>query len=430
MDKPLLDRHTLSIEESAAKFSNWNANVFSPTSEEEVIKTVRAANEKGQKITLVSGGTKLGYGGVKSNYDLTLSLRELSGIVEHTVGDMTVTVKPGTSMKELQDYLRKHDQMVALDPSWPAQATIGGVVASNDSGPKRLKYGSARDHVIGMRIVYPNGKIIRTGGKVVKNVAGYDMNKLFVGSMGTLGVITEITLKLRPLPKCENLIMLTVREEALDDLLVFKKRIQDSMIEPVSLEILSPALSKRLFNEDGYSLLLALEDVEKSVAFQKRWVKENKPAGVVMSIISEAREMWNTISNFHPNSLSDRDHTTTRSVMKIGTKNLDVFSILSETTRIQHEGRISVEAHGGAGHGITTVSLKGDAEAVIETIQHLQTYAMSMKGYGIVKHLPFSLRHRVNVWGDKPSYFKLFEGIKQSNDPKNTLNEKRYIGGL
>lgn len=164
MDKHLLDRDVQSIEESSTLFGNSNQNVVSPSSEEEVREILRSANESGQTLTITSG-TKLGYGGLKSDYDLTLSLRKLSGIVEHTVGDMTVTVKPGTTMKELQDYLRKHNQMVALDPSWPSHATIGGIVASNDSGPKRLKYGSARDHVIGMRIVYPDGKIIRTGGK-------------------------------------------------------------------------------------------------------------------------------------------------------------------------------------------------------------------------------------------------------------------------
>ncbi|MDA6161842.1 FAD-binding oxidoreductase, partial [Escherichia coli] len=108
---------------------------------------------------------------------------------------MTVTVRSGTRFKDLQDYLAKHNQKISLDPFWPENATIGGIIAANESGPKRLGYGSARDAVIGLRTVYPDGKVIRSGGRVVKNVAGYDMNKLFIGSMGTLGVISEITLK-------------------------------------------------------------------------------------------------------------------------------------------------------------------------------------------------------------------------------------------
>ncbi len=424
----MLDRKLLSIEESAVTFNNWSKNVRSPSTEVEVVEIIRSAYEKGQHVSLVSGGTKLGYGGVKSEYDLTLSLKDLKGIVEHTVGDMTVTVKPGTTMKELQDYLQNHNQMVALDPSWPEQATIGGIVASNDSGPKRLKYGSARDHVIGMRVVYPDGKVIRTGGKVVKNVAGYDMNKLLVGSMGTLGIITEITLKLRPVPKSENLIRLSVREEALDELKGYTKQIQDSMLEPVSLELVTPSLSQRLFHDEGYSLLIAFEDVEKSVDFQTNWVEQHKPAGVNYTTISNVKEFWNAFSEIHPNSLTDSK--ATQALLKVGTKNLDVFSILSECARIHHEGKVTIEAHGGAGHGLSTVFLEGDDAAIVNTINHLQHYAHTLKGYGVVKHLPFSLRQSVNVWGDEPSYFKIFEGIKHKHDPKNTLNEKRYIGGI
>src|SRR5690606_11710977 len=157
---------------------------------------------------VVAGGTKRGYGGTLQQADILLSLEKYKGIVEHSVGDLTLTVKAGTTLKEISDELAKKGQRLPLDTPWPEYATIGGILSANDSGPKRLLHGSGRDLVIGTRIVYADGRVIRTGGKTVKNVAGYDMNKLFIGAMGTLGVISEVTVKLRPLPKYEGLVLL------------------------------------------------------------------------------------------------------------------------------------------------------------------------------------------------------------------------------
>lgn len=205
-----------------------------PKLEEEISNVLQYANDNGKKISVVGGGTKRGFGGMTESADILLSLANYKGIVEHTVGDLTLTVKSGTTFKELQEYLNKHNQKISLDPAWPEYATIGGIIASNESGPKRLGYGSARDVVIGLRTVYPDGRIIRTGGKVVKNVAGYDMNKLFIGSMGTLGVLSEVTVKLRPLPKHESLILLSFPQGNLEEIRSFVISLLDSMMEPTA----------------------------------------------------------------------------------------------------------------------------------------------------------------------------------------------------
>ncbi len=118
---------------------------------------------------------------------------------EHAWQDMTCTVQAGCSWAAMQDQLQQHGQMVALDPLWPERATVGGIVACNDSGALRLKYGSLRDLIIGMTIVLADGTIAKSGGKVVKNVAGYDIHKLMTGSFGTLGVIAEVNFRLHPL---------------------------------------------------------------------------------------------------------------------------------------------------------------------------------------------------------------------------------------
>ncbi|WP_101842742.1 FAD-binding oxidoreductase [Halobacillus sp. Marseille-P3879] len=414
----------------ADAFGNRGAVVLTPKSEEEIAEILQKANQEGKSVSVEAGGSKRGYGGTKEHYDYTLSMAEYKGVVEHKVGDMTVTVRAGTTISELQDFLQEHNQMISIHPNWPDQATIGGVIAANESGPKRLKYGSARDLVIGLRVVYPDGKIIRTGAKVVKNVAGYDMNKLFVGAMGTLGVITEVTMKLRPTPKYESLVQVSAPEEKLLDLKELAVSIQDSIIEPVSLELLNPTLSKKMMNREAYTLLIAFEDVEKSCRYQEEWVYKHIPKGADVEVIhqQEARNFWQTFKDLAPSSLVEPASGATRAVVKIGSKNMDVYEIMKEALDI--DAPVRIEAHGGLGHGISYYILSGSEQEVISAIRHLRKAAEEKKGYAIVKHLPYHLRNQVDVWGKKTSYFFLFEGIKRTIDPKNTLNHQRFIGGI
>ncbi|TLS36208.1 FAD-binding oxidoreductase [Pseudalkalibacillus caeni] len=415
------------------RFGNTGLSLISVKSEEEIADVLRSANEKGKTVSIVSGGTKRGYGGLKEEYDVVLSLAEYRGIVEHTVGDMTVTVRPGTTIAELQNFLRKHDQMVSLDPSWPEQATIGGVIAANESGPKRLKYGSARDLVIGLRVVYPDGSVIRTGGKVVKNVAGYDMNKLFIGAMGTLGAISEITLKLRPVPKDESLVLLSVKEEHVDELKTFAIKVQDSMVEPVTLELVNPTLSKQLWDREAYTLLMGFEDVPNAVQYQEEWVRAQKPKEAVMDVLpaNEAMDFWNRFANIAPNSLTDNsENGEVKANLKIGSKNMQVMDVLKEADRFQRQYGVTLAAHGGLGHGLTNAYLTGSEDQIKAVVRELRDFVESKQGYAVLKHLPFYLREELNVWGKGQSYHFLFEGIKRKVDPNNSLNHQRFVGGI
>jgi glycolate oxidase FAD binding subunit len=403
-----------------------------PTSEEEIAKILKYANQSGKKISIIGGGTKRGFGGLVEFADILLSLANYKGIVEHTVGDMTLTVKSGTNFKELQQYLAEHNQKISIDPAWPEYATIGGIIASNDSGPKRLGYGSCRDAVIGLRIVYPNGTIIRTGGKVVKNVAGYDMNKLFIGSMGTLGVISEVTVKLRPLPKYESLILLSFLEDNLEEIRSFAVQLLDSMMEPTSLELLSPTLSERLSGQKCYTLAISFEDVESSVHYQENYVKNMQPAKTKLTILqqNEAQTFWDRFYKLGPNGAQYTAGTETEAALKIGVKNLDVLKVIKESHILQDSNNVVIEAHGGLGHGLCQVYLKGASEDIVSAIHHLRDFVTQLGGYVIVKHLPFSLRQKVNVWGEKPSYFFLLEGIKSKIDPNRIMNDQRFVGGI
>ncbi len=418
--------------EVSSRLGNSGELLVLPETEDEIAAVLKHADLNGLTINIMGGGTKRGFGGLNEKADLLLSLEKYTGIVEHTPGDMTVTVRSGTRFKDLQDYLAKHNQKISLDPFWPQNATIGGVIAANESGPKRLGYGSARDAVIGLRTVYPDGKVIRSGGRVVKNVAGYDMNKLFIGSMGTLGVISEITLKLRPIPKCESLVLVSFATGDLEEIKAFAVKVLDSMIEPVSLELLNPALSDKLAGINSYTVAMSFEDVESSVRYQEVFVGNMLPKDAKLSISSKenADLFWDRFYRHIPNGAHKELPIQTEASFKIGTVNLDAVKVLKETELLQDKFNVKIESHGGLGHGLSQVTIRGAEPDVANAAVNVRQIAEKDGGYAIAKHLPFELRKKVDVWGNKPSYFFLLQGIKTKVDPNKTLSPNRFIGGI
>src|SRR5947209_7456006 len=180
-----------------------------PDTVEQVSQAVAMANQQGLTLITRGGGSRLNLGGIPERIDVLLEMDSLTRLLEHEAPDLTCHVEAGLTLAALQAQLATKGQRLALDPPDAQQATIGGILASNASGPKRLRYGTARDMVIGLRVVQANGEISRSGGSVVKNVAGYDLNKLYIGSLWTLGIIVEANFKLQPLPIAERTLLLT-----------------------------------------------------------------------------------------------------------------------------------------------------------------------------------------------------------------------------
>jgi glycolate oxidase FAD binding subunit len=167
---------------------------------ERVAQTLREAAASGGRVRVRGGGTKLGWGAAAPAPGVEIDMREHDRVLEHNAGDLTAVVQAGVPLARLQDELRAHGQMLAIDPPGSDAATLGGVIATGDSGPLRHRHGAPRDLVLGMTVALSDGTIARTGGKVIKNVAGYDLAKLFTGSFGTLGAILDVSLRLHPLP--------------------------------------------------------------------------------------------------------------------------------------------------------------------------------------------------------------------------------------
>ncbi len=177
------------------------AGVIAPGNAQEVAQVLRYCASAGVSIIPRGGGTQLGLGNRPRKADFVLSLERLNRVIEHAWGDMTVTVEAGCTIDKLQSVVREHGQQLGADPRQPERATVGGVLATAESGTLRIRYGAIRDLVLGVEMALADGSVIKAGGKVVKNVAGYDLTKLAIGSMGTLGIITRAVFRLHPVPR-------------------------------------------------------------------------------------------------------------------------------------------------------------------------------------------------------------------------------------
>lgn len=251
--------------------------------------------------------------------------------------------------------------------------------------------------------------------------------------MGTLGVISEVTLKLRPIPKFEGLSLVHFPNGSEQVIRDFSVEILDSMMEPVTLEMLTPSAAEKMTGESSYTLAIAFEDRENAVLEQEKWVTEHLPIGAEHIIMheEEARNWWENFRHLGPNGYNDGNHEAeTQAALKIGSNNLDVLVTLEAAEQLAEAYHVSVEAHGGLGHGISRVFVKGFPEDIVSYIKALRTKAEERHGYVVCTHLPFRLREAAGVWGEKPAYFALLEGIKRMNDPKEILNRKRFVGGI
>jgi glycolate oxidase FAD binding subunit len=213
--------------------------VVEPANAAELSAALRMANDHGLAVVPTGGRTKLEWGNPPARADLLLSTKRLDQVVEHAWSDLTVTVEAGCTIEALQATLRQHGQRVAIDPLWPTRATVGGVLSANDTGALRLKFGGLRDLIIGVTLALPDGTLASSGGKVVKNVAGYDLQKLATGALGTLGVITRAIFRVHPLPQDAATLSAAVNDLASAQQLV--NAIMDSRLAPSSIQIRAAA---------------------------------------------------------------------------------------------------------------------------------------------------------------------------------------------
>jgi glycolate dehydrogenase FAD-binding subunit len=219
---------------------------------EELAESLRRASAARQSVVIRGAGTKWGWPRRSRAADLIISTLGLNRLLAHQHGDLTATIEAGATLKAVNASLARHGQWLPIDPSFADTATIGGILATNDAGPLRHRYGTPRDQVIGIRVATADGLLAKAGGQVVKNVAGYDLSKLMTGSFGTLAAIVSATFKLSPLPSASATLVVTPRDERHAGEIV--RELMESQLEPISVELVAQAPSRERFDGPGASM--------------------------------------------------------------------------------------------------------------------------------------------------------------------------------
>ncbi len=412
--------------------------VVLPGSAEEVSAALAACSKGGAAVVPWGGGTKMGLGRIPQKVDVVLCVSRLNRVLDHEPGDMTSTVQAGMVLSEYQSRLNSHGQFLALDPPAETRATIGGILATNVSGPRRLRYGAARDLLIGVRVAHADGTVTKGGAKVVKNVTGYDMNKLYVGSLGTLGVILEATFRLYPIPPTEHTwaAAFPTASKAREAI----AKILDSPLVPNALELLNHSAALEVGRQSGIVpgsagclLAVAVASVPEAVRAQleqARKIGRDAGANDGQMLEGEAHEkFWAAVRNF------DAGHDG-GIVLKASVLLDRLGDAVMQGERIAEELGLAMAIVAEAGTGIVRYYLRGEGveadrlRRLAEAVASLRAFATNAKGSLVVLHAPPDIKARVDVWGPVGEALPLMRGLKQQFDPGGILNPGRFVEGL
>jgi len=405
--------------------------VVTPTTTKQAAHVVALANQYGLSLLARGGGSRISVGNLPERIDVLLETNRLTHVLEHEAPDLTCHVEAGLTLAALQAKLAKKGQWLALDPADAAQSTVGGILASNASGPKRLRYGSARDLVIGLHVIQANGEVTRSGGRVVKNVAGYDLNKLYIGSLGTLGIIADANFKLHPLPIAERTLLLTFTNAG--DSMQMVIALLGSLLVPSALELVDSAAASDMNDFFGVNLptnryTLAI-DFEGATATIDRQVDETRQLarkyGVLMvdDLAGESQDhFWEAV----------REHTQGTVTCKVAILVSQVATYLQIVEQVCHRHDLEAAVVAHAGNGILFVELRpSDATyRLVEAIAELRLHAKEARGSLVVERCPVDLKRRISVWGEPGSDFYLMQRLKNQFDPNGTFVKGRFVGGL
>jgi glycolate oxidase FAD binding subunit len=394
-----------------------------PGTVEEVAEVMRLAHREGAAVIPWGGGTAMGLGNLPQRYDIALSLCRLNAVVEYEPADLTATVLAGKSLSDFQHHLAPSGQFLPLDPRSPADATIGGILAANASGPSRHAYGTPRDLVLGLRFVQADGRVIKAGGRVVKNVAGYDMCRLLIGSLGTLGVIVEACFRLTPLPKAQ--LTLAVAVPSAQD--AYRLASQAAGLSLRAVELLNAAAAPTLnalpsIAEGGFVLLLAAAGPPAAVERTREGV-----AALSRPMVFEDADatLWQAVSQLTqppPGGIVGKATVLPSRVPEL---------IQRIETIGQEAGRPPrIVCHLTAGIIYSAWTASAEVEADLRLVTSLRRAAASLEGTLVLEAASPALKERLDVWGDPGPDLALMRRLKEQFDPQGILSPGRFLGRL
>ncbi len=398
--------------------------VVRPASEQGVASVVRAVRARGGALVPTGNGTHLGIGFPPRRYDVALCTQRLDRLVEHNAADMTVTVQPGLTLSALNAVLAGARQWLPFDPPQADRTTIGGLIAADRNGPLRLAYGKVRDFLIGIKVVLADGTVVKGGGRVVKNVAGYDLPKLFAGSFGTLGVIVEASFKVRPRPVEQRLFVWPA--PTLGAAMRRASSLLDGSVFPSMLEAVNEPAAEAIGLAPGAALVIGCAGSRAEMDVQEQRLCDASEGGATRCDAARAAALLKALQDFpHP---ANEDALVARlSVVpsRLGTV-LD---------RVQAEAaarRVVVEVAAHAGNGVAWCQVLGarEEEAVAWFAEWMRVYAREQDAWVIFEALPPKLRGRLDPWGFSEASLPLMAGVKRALDPSGVFSPGRFVGGI
>lgn len=380
-----------------------------PSSAEEMASVLADQAARRQPISLLGRNSKRLMAGPLPDDSVRISTTRLCKILQYEPGDLTVSVQAGAPFAELRSVLSRNGQMLALDPPFAAESTIGGIVASNSSGPLRRSFGTARDLVIGLTFATLEGKIVSSGGMVVKNVAGLDMSKLMIGSFGTLAAITSVNFRVHPLPEESRTFVFSATDA--ESILETRALLAASPLQPLALDLLSPVAAARI-NRRGFLLLVRAGGSPRVLA---RYAKDLNADESLTGQVE--RDCWKSIREFTPEFFKRQNGL----VLRVSTTAVQLPYLLRQ---------ISGPSISRASSGVTYVYLSSwtAASPILKTAAELGWTV-------VVEYAPEEVRRARQLWyqPESPSRanaFDMMRKVKHMFDPGSLLNPLRLYGRL
>jgi len=405
-----------------------------PSTAEQVAAVLHYAAEHRLALIPRGHGTKLAQGNPPRRYDVALSLRELNRVIHYEPADLTITVEAGMTFGAFQDLVGKDGLWLPLDPRGGREATIGGIIAANAAGPLRQGFGGPRDMVLGLKIATTDGKIAKTGGRVVKNVAGYDLGKLLTGSFGTLGVVVEASLKLFPKPP--ERAAFSLRADTLGMARELRRSILRSPLDAMRLVLLDlPAvalLDDRAPAQErpGLELWIELGGSHRVIERCLHELRQLASAvGATLARREESDEAWGHVSNL---ALWLQPKYRDVTVLKAALPLVASEEFVSRAQREAESEGIALAGFAQVGVGIVHLcALQATPAAnVAAWVIRLRQAAADLRGTLVVEHCPLDLKSNVDVWGPSGDDLEALRKMKAVWDPQEVLSPGRFVGGI
>ncbi len=405
-----------------------------PASVEELGRVMRAAHEAGLVVAPWGGGTRTSIGNRLARLDVVVDLSRLNRVVQHTPADLTATFDAGVAFSDAQRVLGEHGQLLAIDPPLPDRATIGGTLASGASGPLKWQLGHPRDTVIGMKVVQADGTVTKSGGQVVKNVSGYDMARLHVGGLGTLGIIAEVSFKLTPKPRNEATVVAAF--ESSRDCLKAALSIFHSYLMPLALVSFDEAVSERAgvsVAGGHYFLAARLGGRPRTVERQAQECLSICRASGAKSVDGlddvQALALWRRIADF-----GWSEPTTPLMSGRISILPTKVSEIISKIEQLDGDLQPAIVSH--PAYGSVMASWFGDGAAG-QTLRRALDAAHEAGGRMVVEQCPLEVKDGFDVWdvensrnGEAGESLAIIRRMKAQYDPDGILNPGRFAGRI